>query len=247
MIVLAAFAGCLVYVFQWQAPALQKKEAGDKERLIGGDKDEGGCLIGAGYSWCEEKNKCLRTWEEPCIEENRQALVEEYLKENISALSPEKEVLGGKFYITRFRFTGDNTVTIDYEDGHIAFIADVSYDVQDGQVIVENFSISDDFGYKTDDAGSTSTAVAELTALFAEKHDVDPADITVTIRNIKNGYLRGGVKLSPDADAPGGYFLAKTVDGGYVIVVEGNGQIDCNLVSDFPAEMIDDCASRDEN
>jgi hypothetical protein len=33
---------------------------------IGGDKDEHGCLIAAGYSWCETKGKCLRIWEEPC-------------------------------------------------------------------------------------------------------------------------------------------------------------------------------------
>lgn len=37
-----------------------------EEKIIGGDKDEGGCLIGAGYSWCELKQKCLRVWEEPC-------------------------------------------------------------------------------------------------------------------------------------------------------------------------------------
>ncbi|OQA93743.1 MAG: hypothetical protein BWY24_00346 [Microgenomates group bacterium ADurb.Bin219] len=36
------------------------------EKLIGGDKDEHGCLIAAGYSWCEVKQKCLRIWEEPC-------------------------------------------------------------------------------------------------------------------------------------------------------------------------------------
>jgi putative hemolysin len=35
-------------------------------RLIGGDKDEHGCLIGAGYSWCEAKQKCIRPWEENC-------------------------------------------------------------------------------------------------------------------------------------------------------------------------------------
>ena len=38
------------------------------EKLIGGDKDEHGCLIAAGYSWCEEKSKCLRVWEELCDE-----------------------------------------------------------------------------------------------------------------------------------------------------------------------------------
>jgi membrane-bound inhibitor of C-type lysozyme len=34
--------------------------------LVGGDKDEHGCLGSAGYSWCALKNKCLRVWEEPC-------------------------------------------------------------------------------------------------------------------------------------------------------------------------------------
>jgi len=33
---------------------------------IGGDKDEHGCLIAAGYTWCEAKQKCLRSWEEEC-------------------------------------------------------------------------------------------------------------------------------------------------------------------------------------
>jgi len=36
------------------------------EKPIGGEKDEHGCLTGAGYSWCEAKGKCLRVWEEPC-------------------------------------------------------------------------------------------------------------------------------------------------------------------------------------
>lgn len=37
-----------------------------EEELIGGQKDEHGCLVAAGYSWCEEKEKCLRLWEEGC-------------------------------------------------------------------------------------------------------------------------------------------------------------------------------------
>ena len=36
------------------------------KKLIGGDKDEHGCYIAAGYSWCETKQKCLRNWEEIC-------------------------------------------------------------------------------------------------------------------------------------------------------------------------------------
>ena len=34
--------------------------------IVGGDKDEHGCIGSAGYSWCAEKNKCLRVWEEKC-------------------------------------------------------------------------------------------------------------------------------------------------------------------------------------
>lgn len=40
-----------------------------QKKLIGGDEDEHGCLIAAGYSWCGEKTKCLREWEEPCTQE----------------------------------------------------------------------------------------------------------------------------------------------------------------------------------
>lgn len=38
-------------------------------QIVGGDRDEYGCIGSAGYSWCEEKQKCLRIWEENCSEE----------------------------------------------------------------------------------------------------------------------------------------------------------------------------------
>eukprot|EP00483_Globobulimina_turgida_P001138 UN01140 len=36
------------------------------QTVIGGDRDEYGCISSAGYSWCADKNKCLRPWEEDC-------------------------------------------------------------------------------------------------------------------------------------------------------------------------------------
>lgn len=42
------------------------KECQVIENVVGGDKDEQGCIGSAGYSWCQEKQKCLRTWEESC-------------------------------------------------------------------------------------------------------------------------------------------------------------------------------------
>ncbi len=46
--------------------------------LVGGDRDEYGCIGSAGYSWCTPKNKCLRLWEEECylnLEEEIQYLL----------------------------------------------------------------------------------------------------------------------------------------------------------------------------
>lgn len=35
-------------------------------KMVGNDRDEHGCIGSAGYSWCEEKQKCLRVFEESC-------------------------------------------------------------------------------------------------------------------------------------------------------------------------------------
>lgn len=34
--------------------------------IVGNDSDAHGCKASAGYSWCEAKQKCLRSWEEDC-------------------------------------------------------------------------------------------------------------------------------------------------------------------------------------
>jgi len=38
----------------------------NNQSVVGGDKDAHGCIGSAGYTWCEAKQKCLRSWEEPC-------------------------------------------------------------------------------------------------------------------------------------------------------------------------------------
>lgn len=49
--------------------------------------------------------------------------VSNYLKANISTLSPVKETLGGKFFVTDFEFTGRTTGRVFYEDGHNAYVS----------------------------------------------------------------------------------------------------------------------------
>ena len=77
---------------------------------------------------------------------NRQNLVVKYLEENISQLSPEKEVLGGKFYLTSLDFISDQEVIVSYEDGHIALVAKVTFTLEQKnypgkEVIIESFEI----------------------------------------------------------------------------------------------------------
>ncbi|MBN1325467.1 hypothetical protein JW977_00595 [Candidatus Falkowbacteria bacterium] len=50
--------------------------------LIGGQKDAHGCLIAAGYSWCEPKQKCLRMWEEDCYGQDLIDLTAVFAKEH---------------------------------------------------------------------------------------------------------------------------------------------------------------------
>lgn len=38
-------------------------------QITGNDKDAHGCIGTAGFTWCEEKQKCLRSWEEKCAAE----------------------------------------------------------------------------------------------------------------------------------------------------------------------------------
>jgi len=50
--------------------------------LIGGQTDDHGCLIAAGYSWCEPKQKCLRIWEEKCYDTEDDAVAEIFAKKH---------------------------------------------------------------------------------------------------------------------------------------------------------------------
>jgi len=49
------------------------------EKIIGNETDEHGCLLMAGYTWCEPKQRCIRDWEEECITEEVQKPIKERL------------------------------------------------------------------------------------------------------------------------------------------------------------------------
>ncbi len=47
-------------------------------QVIGGDKDDHGCLIAAGYQWCPSEQKCVRAWEEYCEELKEQFKIDSF-------------------------------------------------------------------------------------------------------------------------------------------------------------------------
>jgi hypothetical protein len=74
--------------------------------IVGNDRDEHGCIPSAGYSWCEEKQKCIRPWEEKCLENSSavgsansqevRARVEEKLQSREQELTQEMAGKGDK-------------------------------------------------------------------------------------------------------------------------------------------------------
>jgi hypothetical protein len=67
--------------------------------------------------------------------------VEEYIRQNISAISPESAQVGGTFYVTAFE-AHNGTGTVSFEDGHVAHTADFTYTTdRTGKVSVVSFTL----------------------------------------------------------------------------------------------------------
>lgn len=59
------------------------------------------------------------------------AEAETYIRSHISQLSPESSVLGGTFYVTDIQWNEDDSATVRYEDGHIAFVGETRIEEKD--------------------------------------------------------------------------------------------------------------------
>jgi membrane-bound inhibitor of C-type lysozyme len=64
LIILVILGGYYLLANNKQESNLASDEA--SQNLVGGDKDEHGCIGSAGYSWCAAKNSCIRVWEQYC-------------------------------------------------------------------------------------------------------------------------------------------------------------------------------------
>jgi hypothetical protein len=75
------------------------------------------------------------------LSEEQQDKLKNYIKANLSTLSPAPEVLGGKFYLTEFIINSPNTAQISYEDGHNSFDAEITYEIRENLAYLQNFTI----------------------------------------------------------------------------------------------------------
>ena len=73
----------------------------------------------------------------PHAELNERAdAVESYIRANLATLSPIEPTMGGTFYVTRIRLLNGQG-TVNYEDGHMAYVADFTYTVSDDNQAIE--------------------------------------------------------------------------------------------------------------
>jgi len=89
------------------------------------------------------------------------------------------------------------------------------------------------------------TTEDHITQLFVDKYNKDASLVKVNIDQKVDDYVRGMVNFLQENGEPaeGGIFLANKVDENWRLVFDGNGGIDCNLLTgqNFPEDMMSDC------
>jgi hypothetical protein len=105
-------------------PRVAAPETSCSERkIIGGDRDEHGCLGPAGYAWCPSTGKCQRMWEEYCEEYKDQFKPAKSDLIQVENPSPGQAVLSPLFVIGKARgswfFEGSFPVVLVNWDGRI--------------------------------------------------------------------------------------------------------------------------------
>lgn len=70
---------------------VKKSSQSIPQNLLGGDRDEHGCIGSAGYMWCETSGKCVRPWEESC-EINAREAIRDFLANKYGRPSDEVKV-----------------------------------------------------------------------------------------------------------------------------------------------------------
>jgi hypothetical protein len=121
--------------------------------------------------------------------------------------------------------------TMSFEDG----VSIIGVDAVLGTIKLTNSSVTAPF--------TQSSKTDLIRQAFATKYGKSIAEISITIQQETDTHVRGSVKFGESVGAGGNFFAAK-VNNEWVIVLDGNGQISCTLLTNngFPASMMTDCS-----
>lgn len=90
-----------------------------------------------GYAFWKNSAAEPQVYTGPHAELNTRAdAVESYIRANLTTLSPVEATMGGTFYVTRIRLL-EGTGTVNYEDGHMAYVGTFTYTVSEDNKTVE--------------------------------------------------------------------------------------------------------------
>lgn len=90
------------------------------EENIGGQRDEHGCLTGAGYSWNESIGACLREWELKTDEKKAAGIAVAPLSFPVTVVGVEKQECEGCYNITLQRNDNQERIKINLKNWGIA-------------------------------------------------------------------------------------------------------------------------------
>lgn len=145
------------------------------QQIIGGDKDDHGCLIAAGYSWCEPKQKCVQVWEEGC--------------DDVTTLMAEIAKA------TKIEFSGMEEKNVDWLLNTKEKISVEGIKKQADNIEVQNLSILNRYmteflDFETDEMNSVKTKTGIVTGfkksnfvcvVISETSAVDASKINITL------------------------------------------------------------------
>jgi membrane-bound inhibitor of C-type lysozyme len=110
-----------------------------KPQLIGNDRDTHGCIGSAGYSWCEAKKLCIRSWEQYCTYAMSKTVV--FMCDNSKSITATFYIKDDKFVDLKLsddrnisvphaisasgaRYTNQNESFVFWNKGDTAFITE---------------------------------------------------------------------------------------------------------------------------
>ena len=138
----------------------------DDIKLVGNDLDAHGCKASAGYSWCKEKNKCLRVWEEMC---------EDSIYDFITELNKEVE--------TSFTFIGKTE--FDWLLKNNKKISLLGLKFLDLKLDQDKLNILLNFINKNTEVSLENQADSSVSSLLGFRKNLDVCQLSYTFNNVK--------------------------------------------------------------